>query len=642
MDFFEAQDRAKNNTGKLIVLYLLAVILIIITVNLAAAILLGNAGVGQFLVVSIIILTTIILGTLYRVSQLRGGGSSVAEMLGGRKVEPSTQHPKERQLVNIVEEMSIASGIPVPDIYILDKEDNINAFAAGYGTADAAVGITRGALEQLNRDEIQGVIAHEFSHIFNGDMRLNIRLIGILNGILILHIAGMVLMRSTMYSGAIRSSGGGRGNQGGGNATIAIMLFGLALIIIGYIGMVFGRMIQAAISRQREYLADAAAVQYTRNPDGLAGALRKIAQKKDGAKIKDGHAMELSHLFFARSFHSALDMLFATHPPLDKRIKAIDPAFDKENERMKKKIDRRLEKDRIARSKTSAATGTQGGGLPGSGIIPGISPEVLLAAIGTVEGEQLDRAGKLIRSIPSSLRQAAHEPLDAEALIYGLLVTGQDKDAVIPEWLLNELDDSITDRLKQILPELKKSEKSWYLPLAELSLPTLRKMSRQQYDDFRKTIEKLAHNDQKISIFEFALEKMIIRQLDNYFSDRKKPEIRHHHLKPLDKELSILLSGLAYASESDTKSAFEAGIKSIEKMIPDGVKLIPENEFTLDLLDKALEEFAVSANPVKKYVIKASIYTVASDKNISIPEAELLRAVGEALDTPIPVIADDS
>jgi hypothetical protein len=292
--------------------------------------------------------------------------------------------------------------------------------------------------------------------------------------------------------------------------------------------------------------------------------------------------------------------------------------------------------------KRRTATGTQGGGLPGSGIIPGISPEVLLAAIGTVEGEQLNRAGKLIRSIPSSLRQAAHEPLDAETLIYGLLITGQDNDAVIPEWLLNELDESITDRLRIMLPELKKSEKSWYLPLAELSLPTLRKMSRQQYDDFRKTIEKLAHNDQQISIFEFALEKMIIRQLDTFFSDRKKPEIRHHHLKPLGNELSILLTGLAYASESDTKSAFEAGIKSIEDVIPDGVKLLPEKEFTLDLLDKALDEFAVSANPVKKYVIKAAIFTVASDKNISISEAELLRAVGEALDTPIPVLADDS
>jgi Zn-dependent protease with chaperone function len=642
MDFFEAQDRAKNNTGKLVVLYLIAVILIIITVNLAAALLLGNAGIGQFIVVTIIILTTIALGTLYRVSQLRRGGSAVAEMLGGRKVEPSTRNSKERQLVNIVEEMSIASGIPVPDIYILDKEDNINAFAAGYGTADAAVGITLGALEKLNRDEIQGVIAHEFSHIFNGDMRLNIRLIGVLNGILVLHIAGMILMRSTMYSGAIRRSGGGRGSQGGGNATIAIMLFGLALIVIGYIGMVFGRMIQAAISRQREYLADAAAVQYTRNPDGLAGALRKIAQTKDGAKIKDGHAMELSHLFFARSFHSALDLLFATHPPLDKRIKAIDPAFDEENEKMKQKINRRLEKDRIARSKVSASSGTQGGGLPGRELIPGLSPELLLAAIGTIEGEQLHRAGKLIEEIPSALRQAAHEPLDAEALIYGLLIIGQQKDPRIPGWLQKELNENLTDRLEKLLIELSEFHRNWLLPLAELSLPTLRNMNRQQYHEFRKIIEKLAHDDQQISIFEFALEKMITRQLDTHFSDRKQPEIRHHHLKPLAKETAVLLSALAYASESDPNSAFDAGLKSIEKVCPEGVSLLPEDACNLDALDNALDEFASSANPVKRYIITAAVHTVASDKSISSDEAELLRAVGEALDTPIPVIADQS
>jgi Zn-dependent protease with chaperone function len=655
MDFFEAQDRARRVTGKLIILYLIAVVLIIISVYLVALILFGNIGVmqpgaplteyiwqpGLLLTVSTIILIIIVLGSLYRISQLRGGGSAVAEMLGGRKVEPSTRNPKERQLVNVVEEMSIASGVPVPDIYILDNEENINAFAAGYGTNDAAVGITRGALEQLNRDEIQGVIAHEFSHIFNGDMRLNIRLIGILNGILILHIAGMILMRSTMYSGMARR-GGGRG-QGGGNAAIAIILFGLALVIIGYIGMVFGRMIQAAISRQREYLADAAAVQYTRNPEGLAGALRKIGQKKHGGKINDGHSMELSHLFFASSFHSALDYLFATHPPLEKRIKAIDPAYDKEHEKIKKKIDRRLEKDRVARAESAAraGAGATGGGFPGGEILPGFRPEVLLAAIGTIEGEQLNQAGKLLQSIPQMLRQAAHEPLDAEALIYGLLLSGQDRDTddKIPEWLWGDLDEKMMDRLVKLLPELQKARREWFLPLAELSLPTLRKMSRQQYQDFRKSIKKLAHADLHISLFEFALEKMIIRQLDTHFSDRKKPEIRHHHLKTLSTEMSVLLSALAHASDSETKNAFEAGRQSVEKVLPDNVQLLPENECGIDQLDKALDELAASANPVKKYVLTAAIYTVASNEQISHDEAELLRAIGEALDTPIPVMA---
>jgi Zn-dependent protease with chaperone function len=655
MDFFEAQDRAKRMTGKLVALYLIAVILIIISVYLVALVIFGTqAGLPEgastldyiwnpdlFLVVSTIILITIVMGSLYRISQLRRGGAAVAEMLGGRKVEPSTQDQKERQLVNIVEEMSIASGIPVPDIYLLDNEENINAFAAGYGSSDAAVGITRGALEQLNRDEIQGVIAHEFSHVFNGDMRLNIRLIGILNGILVLHIAGMVLMRSTMYSGAARRSSN-RG-QGGGNATIAIILFGLALVIIGYIGMIFGRMIQAAISRQREYLADAAAVQYTRNPDGLAGALRKIGQKKHGGKINDGHSMEMSHLFFASSFHSALDMLFATHPPLEKRIKALDPSFDKEHEKMKAKIEHRLEKDRISGSKSAAGKSAMKSGLPGKEIIPGLRPEIILAAIGTLQGEQLSSAGKMLSSMPQNLRQAAHEPLDAEALIYGLLITGQSSkvDVSLPDWLEKELDKTLAGRLVKLLPDLAQAQCKWYLPLAELSLPALRKMSRDQYLQFRKLVKQLALTDNRISLFEFALEKMIIRQLDNYFSERKKPEIKHHHLKPLGKELSILLSALAYASGNDVKSAFDAGKKSIEKLLPDNVKMLDKNDCGPHELDTALDEFAASANPVKKYVITAAIYTVTHDNKVSLNEADLLRAVGEALDTPIPIMAGE-
>lgn len=650
MDFFEAQDRARRVTGKLIALYLIAVVLIIASIYLIALILFGYTGQvppgapageylwhpGLFLTVSTIIVITILIGTLFRVFQLRRGGAAVAEMLGGRKIEPSTKDPKERQLVNIVEEISIASGMPVPDIYVLDKEENINAFAAGYTSGDAAVGITRGALEQLNRDEIQGVIAHEFSHIFNGDMRLNIRLIGILNGILLLHVLGMILMRSTMYSGAMRGGGGrGGGKGGGGNATIAIILFGLALVIIGYIGMIFGRMIQAAISRQREFLADAAAVQYTRNPDGLAGALRKIGQKKDGGKIKDGHAMELSHLFFARSFHSALDKLFATHPPLEKRIKAIDPSHDKEHEKMKEKIRRNLERDHVAGSTKPE----KAGGMMGREILPGISPEILLGAIGSLDREQLTHAGRLLKSIPAGLRQAAHEPLGAEALVYGLLVTGQMSET--PGWLRETAGNHIADHLDELLPQLKNARRSWYLPLAELSLPALRQMSKPQYKIFRQSVERLTHTDNQISLFEFVLEKMIVRQLDTAFSDRKKPEIRHHHLKTLGVEMTALLSSLAHASANDAEKAWRAGVASVEKYLPEGMNLLPREQATLEKLDNALDELAASANPVKKYALTAAIHCVASDQQITNDEAELLRAVGEALDTPIPVFATD-
>jgi len=640
MDFFEAQDRAKQNTWKLILLYALAVIGIILSVYIVTLLIFhtqvtidGGPSLwypGWLATVSVIVLITILIGSLVRVSQLRKGGSAVAELLGGRKVNPSTTEHSERVLMNVVEEMSIASGLPVPDVFVLDNEDNINAFAAGFGTNDAAVGVTRGALEQLNRDELQGVIAHEFSHIFNGDMRLNIRLIGILNGILIIHIMGMILMRSVFFSGGMRVRS--RGGKGGGNATIAIIAFGLALVIIGYIGMLFGRMIQSAISRQREFLADAAAVQYTRNPDGLAGALNKIGMTKKGGKINDGHAMEMSHLFFASSFSSAFDRFFATHPLLDDRIKAIKPSHEYGDERKSKKVLEKFRKDHVAGTEPKQAAGRGVGGHAA------LTPEVILGAIGTMGGTNLNRAGKLLENIPVSLRQAAHEPLGAEALIYALLITSNKKgEPKLPDWMTEKADDSVVEETEKLIVELKSADRKWYLPLAELALPALRNMSKDQYKIFRDVLEQIATDGDPENLFGFALDKMVVHQLDVSFSDVKKQDIRHHHLKTLGVQLSVLLSAISHASDKDTEAAWNAGIEPIKKFIGDDVKLLSKEECGLSELSKALDELAASANPVKKYVISSVIHCVTADKQISTEEMELVRAVSETLDTPIPL-----
>ena len=693
MDFFEAQDRAKRSTGKLVAIYLLAVVMIIVSIYLVLLVLLRFAGflpydvpIGELIwqpvllgYVAMILVLIIITGTLFRIVQLRKGGSAVAEMLGGRRVEPSTRDPKERQLINVVEEMSIASGLPVPDVYILDREDNINAFAAGFGTADAAVGVTRGTLDKLTRDELQGVIAHEFSHIFNGDMRLNIRLIGILNGILLLHIMGLIMMRGGAYSslgGGGRS--GGRGGGGGGSATLVIILLGLALLIIGYIGMMFGRIIQAAISRQREYLADAAAVQYTRNPDGIAGALRKIGNAMDGGKIEDGHAMEMSHLFFANSFHTALDRMFATHPPIEDRIRAIDPsATSAEDRRKKERIRKRLEKDRIARAEAVEQHGSAGqrgasgqradgsstgGSSTGGGALedffgsqegaaggtsitggieaahPALRPEVILAAIGTLDGEQVSRAGKLLQSIPVSLREAAHEPFGAEALIFALLLAEREPAADrVPRWLGDRLDTDLTKYTEKILTELKKGNREWFLPLAELALPTLRQMSEEQYRTFRQNVEHLIREDEQVSLFEFALEKLIVHQLDTAFSKQAEVKTRHYHLKTLGNEISLLLSAMAHASDSDSQKAWEAGIQPIKSFLPDGIRFMELEECTTDDLDAALKEVNASANPVKKYILTALIHCITTDGKVTVRERELMRAISEAIEAPIPL-----
>jgi len=639
MDFFEAQDRAKQNTTKLVLLYISAVIGIVVSIYFVSLLVFHSqaAGLeranwwqpGWFTAVTLIVIVIIASGSLFRISQLRKGGSAVAELLGGRKVEPSTTDPNERRLINIVEEMSIASGLPVPDVYVLDNEENINAFAAGFGTNDAAVGVTRGALEQLNRDELQGVIAHEFSHIFNGDMRLNIRLIGILNGILVIHVMGMILMRSMMYSGGMRRRSRSSGSQDGKGA-LAIILFGVALVIIGYIGMVFGRMIQAAISRQREYLADAAAVQYTRNPDGLAGALNKIGSKKKGAEINDGHAMEMSHLFFASSYHSALNAMFSTHPPIKKRIEAINPSFADGSTKRSEKIRRKFEKEHASASKQTERRGDAGH--------PAITPEVILAAIGTLDAGNMAVAGKLLQEIPSTLREAAHEPLAAEALIYALLLSADKENKFeVPDWFADDAGHGTADEVSKIMTELSGAKRDWYLPLAELALPSLRIMSEKQYKQFRQIVEKTVLKKGSDNLFAFALENMIVRQLDNAFSKVKKPEVRHHHLKTLRPELSVLLSAFAHASDKDPKKAWEAGIQSVKKLLPEGMELLDKDQCGIPKLDKALDQLAASANPVKKYFLSASIHIITSDDKISIEEKELIRAVSEALDCPIPL-----
>lgn len=637
MDFFEAQDRAKQATWKLLGLYLAAVILIILSVYIVAIFALGYAGApgmrepwqpGLFFTVTIFTIILIVSGTLFRISQLRKGGSAVAEMLGGRKLEASSREPNERQLINIVEEMSIASGLPMPEIYVLDNEENINAFAAGFGTDDAAVGVTKGALEQLNRDELQGVIAHEFSHIFNGDMRLNIRLIGILNGILLIHITGMLLMRSTFFMGGGRRSS--RNNNDGGKSTIVILLLGIALIVIGYIGMMFGRMIQAAVSRQREYLADAAAVQYTRNPDGIAGALAKIGRVKKGAEIKDGHAMEFSHMFFANSFHTALDKLFATHPPLDKRIQAIQPGFEPKQVKKKERIDERLNKDRVEQQKQPSAGGPLSETLP--------IQEILLGAIGTMDNRGMSEASNILNEIPDELREAAHEPFQAEALIYALLISSSDRVAKdLPDWSRKILSDEQAKQITLILPKLLDGKREWSVPLAEISIPALRQMSESQYGLFRQNIKNLVEHDNEVSLFEFAIEKLIEHRLDQHFRKEKSEKIRHHHLKTIGEELSIVLSSLANTSDAEPKKAWQTGVDILKQAAPDNVKYLAKDEYNFDDIDKALNELSSSANPVKRYLIKSMIHCVLADDKLSLEELELLRAMGEVIGVPIPL-----
>ena len=334
MDFFHSQDVARRKSFLLLTYFVLALLAMILALYVVVLIALG-AGRTEHLMrdavetwwhpevlagVVVLVMFTVSLGTLYKTWELRGGGEALASGLGGRRLSPETTDLSERRLLNVVEEMALASGVPVPPVYLLDNEQSINAFAAGYMPGDAVIGINRGTLDHLSRDELQGVIAHEFSHILNGDMRLNLRLIGLLHGILLLAVIGYYIMR---ISGSSRGSSS-RKKGGAGQ----IVLIGIGMYIIGYIGLFFARLIKAAVSRQREYLADAAAVQFTRNPGGIGGALKKIGGLSAGSLLQTPEAETASHMFFGNAIRGLWFPGFATHPPLPERIRRIDPQFD--------------------------------------------------------------------------------------------------------------------------------------------------------------------------------------------------------------------------------------------------------------------------------------------------------------------------
>ena len=332
MNFFAAQDKARQASRRLVAAYIVATILIVAGVTAIVGFALYSIADGGYeyapgeyvransgiLIATALLTTLFILGaSLFKTSVLSSGGGAVAAQMGGTLVPANVQDRLRRRLRNVVEEMAIASGVPVPEIYVLEEESGINAFAAGYTPSDAAVAVTRGTLELLDRDELQGVVAHEFSHILNGDMRLNIRLMGVLFGIMVLGLIGRLIVRGG-YHASIISSRRDRGAP-------VVLIIGLGLAILGAIGMFFARVIKAGVSRQREFLADASAVQFTRQSTGIANALKKIGGYGEGSLIQAADPEEVSHMLFGAG--SKLRGVFATHPPLVERIQALDPSF---------------------------------------------------------------------------------------------------------------------------------------------------------------------------------------------------------------------------------------------------------------------------------------------------------------------------
>jgi Zn-dependent protease with chaperone function len=643
VDFFNSQDKARRNTKLLVFYFVLAVLSLVLAVNGAVLLILASLGNYGVLIwksipissgaelslpfsqaellccVTVGTLVVILIGSVFKTLQLARGGSAVAELLDGRLINSNATDADERKLLNVVEEMSIASGVPVPQVYVMDGEDGINAFAAGHSASDAVIGVTRGCMKMLSRDELQGVIAHEFSHILNGDMRLNLRLMGLVFGILCLTVIGRILIRAR-------------------RSKFLLPVVGLALIIIGWAGVFFGRLIQAAVSRQREALADASAVQFTRNPDGLAGALKKILIQ--GSRIDSPHAEEASHLFFANGLDTSI---FATHPLLTDRIRALRPSFDGKSPRVTSRqtpaVARASEAPQLSHSLQIPAVSRAQGGEERFAA-PFIGEHAVVANIGQATTQHLRYAMDFSQAIPSGLQLASRDPLGAGALVCALLLASE---APTRQKQLEDLDCATSEAMREeiirIWPEIQGMPPQAKIPLVDLALPALRRLSPQQFEQFNATTEKLVESNTETNLFTYMLRKIVVRHLQTHFFPQQKPITQFYALRPLAPDCGTLLSATAYAGQENTTEAYAAfaqGAEFLSRAAGCEIPWLPPDQCDLSHVDAALTRLSQAAPQIKKNVLSGCAQTVAADGVIQEGEAELLRAIADALDCPIP------
>ena len=630
MDFFRSQDIARRNTVKLVILFVLALISLIAITNLL--ILFGLGAFAQtidvpmfqqvdwrlYAYVSVAVLAIVGFGCIYKIISLSGGGARVAEMMQGRLVVQGGNDIYEQRILNVVEEMAIASGTPVPPVYLIEEE-GINAFAAGYSPADAVIGITRGAIRSLSRDELQGVIAHEFSHILHGDMRLNIRLIGILYGIMVLGMMGYYLVRSTQFSRRSKNSGN-------------IAVVGIGLMVIGFAGTFFGNLIKAAVSRQREFLADASAVQYTRNPDGIADALKRIGGSEVGSVLENPAAAEISHALFGNGVRFSINSLFATHPPLAKRISAIQPNWDGS-------FDIKEKPEQAEPSPKSGATKLTPKGAM-SAFTALAMTDALLNQAGKPQEANLKRAQQLLAEIPQPLLESAHNPFSARALIYLLLL---DDNETLARQQLGAMQEKADPAVYAALVKLFESHlevpQELRLPLVNLALPTLRQLSAEQYTVFRENLAVLVLNDERTSLWEWVLQRVVLHQLDAVFLPNNRFHHQSHHsLAHLAPQCAIVLGFVVRAGHQEGLTDQEVFAKAMAELeLPETV--MPAKEaFSIDGINAALDALQGLRALKKPAFLKACAVAIAADGVAHALELELFRAIAATLDCPLPPI----
>ena len=640
MDFFEHQDQARRNTTKLIVLFGVAIAAMVMAFYVVAWVMLhdiapGYLGLfnpGLFLMVASATLGIIAFGTITKMVELRRGGPAVAESLGGKEVPPQTTDFKEKQLLNVVAEMALASGTPVPKVYLLAKERGINAFAAGYSPDDAVIGVTHGCLDQLTREELQGVIAHEFSHILNGDMRLNLKLMGVLQGLLFIYILGR-----TWTDGAIRShhDNDDEGGRVGG------VLIGLSMLVVGGIGLFFGRIIKSGVSRQREFLADASSVQFTRNPDGLAGALRRIGGFANGSQLRSPKAEEASHMFFGEALNSSfISSWMATHPPLNERIRRITGLAIEGGPR--------LATATLPGFTEEPIMGFQGGLMNHQDASVSASNEgatspnltnQFMAAVGTATPQQLAKAHNFLQSLPPDLGDALQSPEGAMALIYGMLLDQQLEVRSRQLALFHKRESLVDpDQVKRLSDLMHGMDAYSYLPLLDLSVPVLRTITPQQCARFFKDIQALVRADGRLTLSEYVLQIILQKRLRPYFQKNLEHPKAVTNLDAVWQDCQVLLTVLARIGHPKSEDAFYAFKSGVYRLPGANKRELPQAlpNVTLSDLGKSLKHLEPAVPKLKQSIVDAAAHTVLVDNTVTPREAELLRAIVISLDCPMP------
>jgi Zn-dependent protease with chaperone function len=626
MNFFEAQERARKSSRALVWWFILSVIgVIVVMYVLATFIWQLNSSNPQgiyhatdtaqlvwwdpamFAWVSVLVGGVIMTGSWVKLAQLSAGGKVVAQSLGGRAVEPTTTDLPERRLLNVVEEMAIASGVPVPEVWIMDEEQGINAFAAGTDPTNAVIGVTRGTLERLTRSELQGVVAHEFSHILNGDMKLNMRLMGWIFGLVMLSMLGRIMLES------FRFMRGSRDSKAGG-IVLALVVAGLAVWLVGSIGVLFARMLQAAISRQREYLADASAVQFTRDSQGIAGALKKIGGFSGHGTIQSPKAMEARHMFFAGS---GLSSLMATHPPLEKRIQAIDPQWN----------------GAMLQGKADPVRAEEFSGAMGfAGSLEQTASTGNLDSLGD-SGRLDSHVGAAIREDLRSGKVTSFSKQEAKTLLLGLLVAADHDWRETAKRILEEngFDEETVAQIIAWSVELDGHDSSKKLALVDLSLSWLRKMSQPEALDFVKASHALIEADGEVNLFEFMLQKVIERHVLIGLGLKPVPAMRYRKLEDLEREMADLLGVFAALAGGGTA----IGKAAAEYREHTGREL-PLHPASLAEVSAALVKMDAATPLVKQRILRLCGLVATDDGVVEDQEMVLLRAIAEAIGAPIP------